>query len=195
MGRRSVWAGQSPEAPSLQDRESGGVEKAPKTVLEMLKAPEKKRDARQREKVITFYGIPEVVHERVKSVAEELGVPAGDVARLFFERGLDALDSGTIRLDGQLSGGRRTLFPTTWGAQPVGKPQKRRKKEEPGKVSYRGLPEGLVTRMSTTSEKAKLPAGETARWLLEWGLGEYDAGRLEVEVYAVEAKYSLYGSN
>lgn len=192
MGRRSVWDVPPTPGPSLK---GGGEE--PKTVLEMLRAPAKKKDSREREKVASFYGIPGEVHEKVKRTAEDLGVPAGDVARLFFERGLDALESGQARLEGQLCEGRRTLFPT-WGAKAVvGKKRttKGTKNTKSGKVSYRGLPGELVRRVAAMAEKDHLAIGDVARWLLEWGLGEMEAGRLEVDVYSVETKYSLYGAS
>jgi hypothetical protein len=161
----------------------------------MLRVAEPKKDQRQREKVSTFYGIPAGVHEAVKKLASAHGVPAGEVVRLFFERGLADLAAGKMAMSGALRAGKYTLFPAETEASSlvVGKPSARKRKQENGKVSYRGLPETLVQAMSETAAQRHLAVGEVARALLEWGLAEVEAGRLELTVYGVETRFSLYG--
>ena len=213
MGRKSVW--NTNTHPAEQPESNGwethnltpgpkGGEKAP-TVADQI--PEARRmDRREREPVVTFYGIPDEVHKALKKVADDLGVPVGDVARYFFEQGLIAMATGKLRVEPRLSEGRRTLFPTdgvkmpsNWGAPPTPKQaaaaRAAKRKKKPGKkVSYRGVPRELVKGMSGAAERMKAPIGELARKLLEWGLTEYTAGRLTMTAY-VESdteKWTIY---
>lgn len=188
MGRKSIWdnvQGQTPEpAPAL-------------TVLDQIPtAKQKAKDQRQREPVATFYGIPAETHERLLRLADGLGVPAGEAARFFFERGLLALTANELELRAQLCEGKRTLYPT-WGAKPVktaGRRGKKGKGKQDDKRSYRGVPAETKAELARVADERAITIGELARFLLEWGLDEQAAGRLEMATYAASQKWSLFGA-
>jgi len=60
---------------------------------------------------VTYRGIPPDLNERVKLLAENLGVPIGDVVRAFIERGLQAYEQGDLILQPHLRIGKMTLYP------------------------------------------------------------------------------------
>jgi len=61
--------------------------------------------------VVTFRGIPPRLNDELKTVASELGVTVGDLARAFLEYGLEAYRSGELELHAHPVRKRFTLFP------------------------------------------------------------------------------------
>ncbi len=61
--------------------------------------------------VVTYRGIPVELNQRVKEIAEELGVPVGEVARALLEYGVQAFEEGRLDLTPQPAKARFSLFP------------------------------------------------------------------------------------
>lgn len=61
--------------------------------------------------VVTYRGIPPDVQEQVKKIADDLGVPVGEVVRRFLEFGLESYRAGTLSLQPVFAAYRRTLYP------------------------------------------------------------------------------------
>jgi len=70
-------------------------------------------EAEQRERglVVTYRGIPQELHERVKEIAKALHVNTGDVARRFLEYAIEAYEEGSLQLDAVVISTKRTLYP------------------------------------------------------------------------------------
>jgi hypothetical protein len=65
---------------------------------------------RDHKNIVSYRGIdPDVIAE-VKSLADTLGVPVGEVAQALFEHALEAHKDGDLALRPQLKTGKFTLF-------------------------------------------------------------------------------------
>jgi len=65
---------------------------------------------RQRKGFVSYRGIPDHVHERLKEIANDLGVPIGEVARAFLEYGIKACEKGDLVLKPRSVNDRYSLF-------------------------------------------------------------------------------------
>lgn len=61
--------------------------------------------------VVTYRGIPPDVQGQIQRIANELGVPVGEVARRFLEFGIEAYQAGDLPLQPVFAAYRRTLYP------------------------------------------------------------------------------------
>lgn len=70
-------------------------------------------ERRQYEKglFVAYRGIPRELHESIKEIADDLGVPVGEVARAFLEYGLEACRRGDLVLQPKPVTGKFSLFP------------------------------------------------------------------------------------
>lgn len=69
------------------------------------------RDQAKEVGIATYRGIPRKLNARLVAVARELGVPVGQVARLFLEFGLEAYERGDLVPAPVLVAGKYGLFP------------------------------------------------------------------------------------
>jgi len=97
---------------------TAGVPEEPSEAVPKLLAHKPSRAKRNREweaqqarVTVTYRGVPPELNARVKLVAEELGVPVGDIVRAFLERGLAAYEQGDLILQPRLRIGKKTLYP------------------------------------------------------------------------------------
>jgi len=60
---------------------------------------------------VAYRGVPKELHENLKKVANDLGVPVGEVARAFLEYGLEACKRGDLVLQPKPVTGKFSLFP------------------------------------------------------------------------------------
>jgi hypothetical protein len=60
---------------------------------------------------VAYRGIPRKLHESLKEIADDLGVPVGEVARALLEYGLEACRKGDLVLQPKPVTGRYSLFP------------------------------------------------------------------------------------
>ncbi len=68
----------------------------------------------------------------------------------------------------------------------------RRMRVEQGQVSYRGVPEEVNKQVKQIAQELGVTTGEVARRFLEYGLEAYESGRLELEVYRVPGRHTLF---
>lgn len=61
-------------------------------------------------KVVAYRGIPPLVQSRIKNLAEELGVNAGEVARYLLEYSLAAYDQGNLTFPAPRPKDKFTLY-------------------------------------------------------------------------------------
>ncbi len=67
--------------------------------------------------VVTYRGVPPDVQRQLRRIADELGVPVGEVARRFLEFGIEAYRDGTLSLQPVFAAYRRTLYPREGGGR------------------------------------------------------------------------------
>lgn len=153
-----------------------------------------------------YVNVPLEVREEVLALAEHLHVTADDVARAFFEYGLDRVDEGKLQLKTQPNplGRKMTLFPQrqagAWeeaeGPQRDIPARRKRKNERRGKsipaVSYR-IPRSVHMDLSSLAMELAVPVGEVVTLLLQHGLNAYRAGRLKLTPHPVTVKMTLKG--
>ena len=60
---------------------------------------------------VSYRGVPGELHESLKGIADDLGVPVGEVARAFLEYGLEACRKGDLVLQPKPVAGSYSLFP------------------------------------------------------------------------------------
>ena len=66
---------------------------------------------RQKKGFVSYRGVPQELHENLKKIANDLGVPVGEVARAFLEYGLEACKRGDLVLQPKPAIGKFSLFP------------------------------------------------------------------------------------
>lgn len=69
------------------------------------------QEQREQKGYVSYRGVPQELHERLKGVADKLGVPVGEVARAFLQFGLDAYERGDLELSPTPVQPKNTLFP------------------------------------------------------------------------------------
>ncbi len=153
-----------------------------------------------------YVNVPLEVREVVLALAENLHVPANDVAHAFFEYGLDCVDEGKLQLKAQPNpfGRKMTLFPQKQaGAWEEAEgpqrdiPARRKKKGERNQktvpaVSYR-IPHDVHMDLCSLAAELAVPVGEVVTLLLQHGLKAYRAGRLQLVPHPVAVKMTLKG--
>ena len=154
-----------------------------------------------------YVNVPLELREQVVSLAEHLVVTADEVARAFFEYGMECVDDETLQLRTRPNpqGRKMTLFPREqskgWQKAddaPKEIPARRKKKSEQGRkvypaVSYR-LPESLHNTLCGLAMDLAVPVGEIVRLLLKHGLDAYRSGRLSLNPHPLTVKMTLYGN-
>jgi hypothetical protein len=61
--------------------------------------------------LVHYRGVPRSVQEDVISIASDLGVPVGEVARAMLEHGITSYKAGKMLLRPEVTIGKVTLFP------------------------------------------------------------------------------------
>ena len=152
-----------------------------------------KRDRRwerqhQSHKVV-YRGVDPKCSLRVKTIAQDLGVPTGQVARAVIEFSLRAHKQDDLDLRPRINPDRHrmTLFPPSDSGHPYRRYTKttRRKDHRPvWKVvtTWRGFPPELKTKLAALAsvDELNVPLGELITALLRYGLKAYDCGLLIV---------------
>ena len=148
---------------------------------------EKKHQSRK----AVYRGVDPKYSLRVKSIAGDLGVPTGEVARRVIEFSLRAYEQDDLDLRPRLNpySARMTLFPVSNSGYSHARPtktSKRKRREVLWQVitTWRGFPPDLKNKLAALASQAELnvPLGELITVLLRYGLKAYDCGLLIIEV-------------
>ncbi len=151
-----------------------------------------------------YVNVPIELREQVLALAEHLAVTADEVARAFFEYGIECVDADILQLHARPNplGRKMTLFskgrPKGW-RETVDHPRQlpaRKKKPAASKkkiypaVSYR-LPENVHDSLCGLAMDLDVPVGEVVTFLLRYGLDAYRAGRLTLNPEPLTVKMTL----
>lgn len=178
------------------------VPASPPDIFESLPVAEQRQRDRAWEKKhqdqkVVYRGVDPKAALRVREIAEELNVPAGEVARAFLEFGLDAYSRGDLDLDPRLNPERlrMTLFPK--GDLPKRKAlgKKKKAKEEAWRVitTWRNFSAELKEEIGVLASAKGLdvPVGELVSAFLLYAFKAYDSGDLELQPVEKTTRYSL----
>jgi hypothetical protein len=141
--------------------------------------------------IATFRGIPLTLHQSVKSIAKDLGVSPGELARYFLEKGLEQIAAGEDEVAPTFVPGGYTLYPDEKKVAP-NRPRRKRSKTVQKPRSYYGVPREVVRAVLDQSQALGVTQGELARHLLERGVERYRSGDLALEPVPVQQIATLY---
>ena len=153
----------------------------------------------QHQKVV-YRGVEPKLAVKVNSIAGELGVPAGEVARTLIEHALRAYERGDLDLyprpDPERM--RMTLYPSSDSPRFSSQPKKPKHRNHPKAgwrviTTWRGFPPALKQELSALASEAGLnvPIGELITTLLRYGLQAYEAGHLQMDPVPEAATFTL----
>jgi len=151
------------------------------------KGKSRKREWEKMNPAKTYRGVPRDIRNRIVEIATNLNVRADDVARAFFEYGLQCIQYGSLRLDdARPKGLRMTLYPfsgagwaeNNWSPQqPKIKKEKRDSKSNWKEVANYRIPIELHKRIKELAGEV-IPLGEVVTILLKNGIEGYENGQL-----------------
>jgi hypothetical protein len=166
--------------------------------------PKRNRKWEKLHRPYRYVNVPVELREQVLALAEHLAVTADEVARAFFEYGIECVDADMLQLHAQPNplGRKMTLFPKgrPKGWREAVDPQRhipaRKKKQATSTkkiypaVSYR-LPEIVHDSLCGLAMDLDVPLGEIVAFLLSYGLDAYRAGRLSLYPQPLTVKMTL----
>ena len=177
------------------------------------------RDWEKGQKASGYWGVPVSLRDTVSAAATQEGIKVDDLARAFFEYGLEELGAGRLALQPVTNPhgrGKMTLYPPTsgWGKKtgwrretydPKSKTISQKsgskaKKKNTSSVEdektcifvVRNLPENLHQALLSVAEHMAVPIGQVATAFLKAGLDAYLSGELRLEPVAVATRKTLY---
>jgi hypothetical protein len=168
---------------------------APPNIYDSLRVATPHRRNRRWEKEhltqkVVYRGVDPRLALQVKTLAGNLLVPEGEVARALLEHALRAYAEGDLNLNScpnplRL---RMTLFPSSDSPHNYDKPKKAaRQKSSPPSwriiTTWRGFPADLKQEIAAlaSEEGLHVPVGELVTALLRYGLKAYESGLLKLE--------------
>jgi hypothetical protein len=177
----------------------------PPSIYDTLRVASPRKRNRQWEKEhqshkVVYRGIDPKYSLRVKSIAEDLRVPTGEVARAVIEYSLRAYEQEDLDLRPRLNPYRlrMTLFPASDPAPSLdrpARPSKRKKNEALWKVitTWRSFPPELKKDLATLAavDGLNVPIGELITALLRFGLKAYDSGLLKLKPVQKATTFTL----
>lgn len=137
-----------------------------------------------------YRGVDPKLSLQVKSIANKLFVPEGEVARALIEYAFTAYEQGDLVLNPRPNPYRlrMTLFPVSdsgTSQDQMAKPAKRKQSKALWRfiTTWRGFPPELKNKLSTLAgeEGLSVPIGELITALLRFGLKDYERGLLPLE--------------
>jgi hypothetical protein len=189
----------------FETSESVAVVIPPPTIYDSLRVASPRKRNRQWEKKhqshkAVYRGVDPKLALKVKTIAGDLVVPEGEVARAVIEFALRAYQEGELDLIPRLDPNRmrRTLFPTSTPTRLYEEPVKSRKRKPPEAIwrvitTWRGFPPELKRELATLASEDVLhvPVGELITALLRFGLKAYQYGLLNLEPVQKAAAFTL----
>ena len=149
---------------------------------------------------VVYRGVDPKLSLKVKTIADDLVVPAGEVARAVIEFALHAYEQGDLDLHPRLNPYRlrMTLFPSPDSVRAFDRPARPSKRKQPEALwrvitTWRGFPPELKKELAALSSEDGLnvPIGELITALLRFGLKAYDNGLLNLEPVQKSTTYTL----
>jgi hypothetical protein len=147
-----------------------------------------------------YRGIDPKLALKVKSIAGDLAVPDGKVARALLEHALHAYTHGDLDLCPRPNPDRMrmTLFPASDSAPACGRSLRSRKRKQAPAVwrvitTWRGFPPELKREIAALASEDGLnvPVGELITALLRFGLMSHDSDLLKLEAEQKATPYTL----
>lgn len=145
-------------------------------------------ERKQLNRKVVYRGVDPKLSLRVKSIADNLHIPTGEVASTVIEFGLRAYEQGDLDLHPYIRPNiaRKTLHPISQNHR---KPDMKRKSNNSPQTSWRVIttwrnfsPELKRTISALASEEGlNVPIGELVSALLRYGLNAHEAGLLKLE--------------
>lgn len=146
---------------------------------------------------VTYRGVEPKLALKVKTIAGDLCVPEGEVARAVIEHALRAYERGELDLYPRPDPDRMrmTLYPDSDSARFSNRPKKSKQHKAGWRViiTWRGFPPTLKGELSALASDAGLnvPIGELVTALLRYGLHAYENGLLKLEAVPTATSFTL----
>ena len=177
----------------------------PPSIYDSLRVAEPRIRNRQWEKKhqshkVVYRGVDPKLSLKVKTIAGDLGVPAGEVARAVIEYALRGYEQGVVDLYPRPNPlrMRMTLFPSSDSARSYDRPAKLSKQKHPDSLwrvitTWRGFPPELKKELAALASEDGLnvPIGELITALLRFGLKAYDNGLLNLDPVQKAGTFTL----
>ncbi len=189
----------------FETSESTPVAAHPPSIYDSLRVAAPRKRNRQWEKEhqshkVVYRGVDPKLSLKVKSIASDLLVPSGEVARAVIEYALRGYEQGDLDLHPRLNPYRMrmTLFPTSDSARSYDRPARPSKRKQPESLwrvitTWRGFPHELKKELATlaSDDGLNVPIGELITALLRFGLKAYDSGLLNLEPVQKAGAFTL----
>lgn len=157
-------------------------------------------EAQHRSHKAVYRGVDPTLALRVKTIAGDLLVPAGEVARFLLEYALQAYACGDLNLNPRPNPQRlrMTLFPTANTLRLPGSASRSSRRKQDAAlwrviVTWRCFPPELKNELSALAceDGLNVPVGELITALLRFGLRAYEMGLLKLEPAPKTAVFTL----
>ena len=145
--------------------------------------------------IATFRGIPLRLHQSLKTIAGDLGISPGELARYFLEKGLEQIAAGKDEIAPSFVPGGYTLYPEekqNAAGRIATRSRRKRSKKSQQPRSYYGVPREVVAAVLEQSQALGVTQGELARYLFERGITRIESGELVLEPVPVQQIATLY---
>ena len=177
----------------------------PPSIYDSLRVAEPRTRNRQWEREhqnqkVTYRGVEPKLALKVQSIAGELHVPDGEVARAVIEHALRAYERGDLDLYPRPDPNRMrmTLYPSSDSPRLSSLPRKQKHHSHSKAgwrviTTWRGFPPELKRELSALASEAGLnvPIGELITALLRYGLQAYASGLLKLEAVPTATNFTL----
>jgi hypothetical protein len=178
---------------------------APANIYETIPVATPRRRNRQWEKEhlndkATYRGVDPKLALRVKTIAADLLVPSGEVARAVIEFALRAYEAGELSLHPRPNPYRlrMTLFPASGSAHSTNQSKQSNKGKPHAAMwrvitTWRSFPYELKEQLAALAceDELHVPIGELITALLRFGLQAYDRGRLTLQAVQKSGAFTL----
>ena len=189
----------------FETSETTPVAAYPPSIYDSLRVAAPRKRNRQWEKEhqshkVVYRGVDPKLSLKVKSIAGDLLVPSGEVARAVIEYALRGYEQGEVDLHPRPNPlrMRMTLFPSSKSARSYDRPAKLSKQKHPESLwrvitTWRGFPLELKKELAALASEDGLnvPIGELITALLRFGLKAYDNGLLNLEPVQKAGTFTL----
>jgi hypothetical protein len=161
-------------------------------VMHSKKRSSADREYDQEKPHVTFRLIPRTLHEEIKKVAKAEGVLLGELARYFFEVGLERVSEGSLAVEPKAVWTGQSLYPEMRTGNAIQQTSRKNKWALNTPHTYHGVTNEIKIKMDALAENHHIPVGELARYFLEEGLATYRTGDLKLKKTVVHTRNSLY---